>query len=208
MEKKPKASPRARATASPAKKSTTTKSTAAPRKRKVSTQVIALGASTGGPPALVEVLNNGVAISNEYLSVSPAAPGVFTSTANGQGQAIALNQDFTPNSSARPEARNRFVIVFANGQGGELINGATQQTINASSGTAAPGSPLYLTKTLPTVTVGGIPANVAFSGLAPGLVGLWQLNVQIPANAPTGASVPLVITSGGRSSSVTTIAVN
>jgi uncharacterized protein (TIGR03437 family) len=158
--------------------------------------------------ALVEVLNDGVAITNEFLSVSAAAPGVFTTTANGQGQAVALNQDFTPNSSTRPEARDRYVIVFANGQGAELVNAATQQALTLSSGLAAPGAPLYATRNLPSVTIGGVPANVGFSGLAPGLVGAWQLNVQIPATAPTGNNVPLVVSAGGRVSSVTTIAVN
>src|SRR5262249_27173714 len=72
------------------------------------------------PPgvAFVEVLNNGVAVTSEFLTVSPAAPGVFTTASNGQGQAVALNQDFTFNSGARPESRGRFVIVYANGQGG------------------------------------------------------------------------------------------
>jgi uncharacterized protein (TIGR03437 family) len=53
-----------------------------------------------------------------------------------------------------------------------------------------------------------VPAPVGFSGLAPGFVGLWQLNVQIPANAPTGAAVPLIISSGENVSNTTTIAVN
>lgn len=160
------------------------------------------------PPgmAFVEVLNNGVAITSEFLTVSPAAPGVFTTAANGQGQAVALNQDFTFNSSARPESRGRFVIVFANGQGGQFIDRGTGQPLTIASG-AVPER-LYATATNPTVTIGGASATVGFSGLAPGFVGLWQLNVLIPDNAPIGNAVPLVISFGGRSSSVTSIAVN
>jgi uncharacterized protein (TIGR03437 family) len=67
---------------------------------------------------------------------------------------------------------------------------------------------LYVTAQTPEVTVGGVPATVAFSGLAPGFVGLWQLNVLLPANAPTGNAVPLVIRTANSSSSVTTMAVN
>jgi uncharacterized protein (TIGR03437 family) len=45
---------------------------------------------------------------------------------------------------------------------------------------------------------------VQFSGLAPGFVGLWQINVQIPSNAPTGSAVPVYVVLGGvRSNSVT-----
>ncbi|MGH9940150.1 MAG: hypothetical protein ACREAM_28245, partial [Blastocatellia bacterium] len=160
------------------------------------------------PPgvAFVEVLRDGVALASEFLTVSPAAPGVFTAAANGQGQAVALNQDFSFNSSARPESRGRFVIVFANGQGGQFIDQATRQPLALASGVVAPSSPLYATATNPAVTIGGATATVGFSGLAPGFVGLWQLNVLIPDNAPTGNAVPLVISFGGRTSGVTTIA--
>jgi uncharacterized protein (TIGR03437 family) len=58
------------------------------------------------------------------------------------------------------------------------------------------------------VTIGGVNAQVAFSGLAPGFVGLWQLNVKIPDNAPTGNAVPLVISIGEKISRTTTVAVN
>jgi len=34
---------------------------------------------------------------------------------------------------------------------------------------------------LPQVEIAGIPALTAFSGLAPGSVGLYQVNVQVPA---------------------------
>jgi uncharacterized protein (TIGR03437 family) len=45
---------------------------------------------------------------------------------------------------------------------------------------------------------------VQFSGLAPGFVGLWQINVQIPSNAPTGSAVSVYVALGGvRSNSVT-----
>ena len=34
---------------------------------------------------------------------------------------------------------------------------------------------------IPIVTIGGVRAtNVIYSGLAPGLVGLYQINVQVP----------------------------
>jgi uncharacterized protein (TIGR03437 family) len=36
--------------------------------------------------------------------------------------------------------------------------------------------------------------RVKFSGLAPGYVGLFQVNVQVPANVPTGDAVNVVLT--------------
>jgi uncharacterized protein (TIGR03437 family) len=44
--------------------------------------------------------------------------------------------------------------------------------------------------------------------LAPGFVGLWQLNVVVPQNAPTGNDVPLVVTFNGQTSLTTTLAIN
>ena len=64
------------------------------------------------------------------------------------------------------------------------------------------------TPTTPTVTIGGVTAtNVSFSGLAPGFVGLYQVNVQVPANAPTGSAVPVALSIGGVSANMVMIAV-
>jgi len=56
------------------------------------------------------------------------------------------------------------------------------------------------------VTVGNANAAVQFSGLAPGFVGLYQLNVTIPANAPSGVQ-SLVIEIGGVRSKPVTLAI-
>ena len=61
--------------------------------------------------------------------------------------------------------------------------------------------------TNPTVTIGGMEADVVFSGLAPDFVGLYQVNVQVPSDAPIGDAVEVVITIGGVTSNTVTIAV-
>jgi uncharacterized protein (TIGR03437 family) len=43
--------------------------------------------------------------------------------------------------------------------------------------------------------------------MAPGWVGLWQINAEVPASVTPSFSVPLVVTSGGVSSNTVTIAV-
>ena len=50
-------------------------------------------------------------------------------------------------------------------------------------------------------------ATVTFSGLAPEFVGLYQVNVQVPQNAPTGSAVPVAIFTSGTASNIATIAV-
>lgn len=164
--------------------------------------------------AKVEILNNNLTVATGYLIVGTVAPGVFTIAATGKGQAVAINQDFSlngdpaQNSIARPEARGRVVTFFANGPGGQFKNADNGQALTPTSGAATPASPTYATQATPIVTIGGVPATVSFSGLTPGFVGLWQLNVVIPANAPVGNSVPVAIKLNRKTTNLTSIAVN
>jgi uncharacterized protein (TIGR03437 family) len=79
-----------------------------------------------------------------------------------------------------------------------------------ASGTVAPatGSPLYETVDTPMVTIGGLPAPVQFSGIAPGFAGLYQVNVQIPAGIQPGDDVPIQISMPGSLVDTATIAVS
>ena len=57
------------------------------------------------------------------------------------------------------------------------------------NGAIAPlnGSGLFQTTLPVTATVGGMPARVLYYGSAPGIIyGVMQVNVEIPANAPSG----------------------
>ncbi|HKX29505.1 MAG TPA: S8 family serine peptidase [Blastocatellia bacterium] len=164
----------------------------------------------------VEVLSGTNLVASEYLVVSGLpAPAVFTADASGQGQAIAQNQDFSRNGDpslnpgARPEARGNYLIVYGTGQGWQLLDSVSHELLRLPSGYPAPtDGQTFITASTPTVTIGGVAATVSFSGLAPGYVGLWQINVLIPANAPTGTAVPLVVSMGGASSRTTTVAIN
>jgi uncharacterized protein (TIGR03437 family) len=51
-----------------------------------------------------------------------------------------------------------------------------------------------VTTAMPVVFVGSTPLTPAFSGLAPGVAGLYQVNVQLPAGM--GGTVPVVLASG------------
>jgi uncharacterized protein (TIGR03437 family) len=70
------------------------------------------------------------------------------------------------------------------------------------TGAPAPASPLARTTATPEVRIGGQPAQVLYSGLAPGFAGLYQINAAIPAGVAAGAQ-PLTIATGGRSSTAT-----
>jgi uncharacterized protein (TIGR03437 family) len=139
--------------------------------------------------------------------ITATAPGIFTVLMNGQGQAAALNQDNSQNGNpqsilgARPAARGSVIQIFATGAG------ETDPPLLPGEAASITGNPLVLTRAQPTVTIGGQAARVLFSGMAPGWVGLWQINAEIPASVTPGSAVPLSITAGGVSSNTVTIAV-
>jgi uncharacterized protein (TIGR03437 family) len=95
--------------------------------------------------------------------------------------------------------RGAYISIYCTGLGAVTNQPAT--------GAASPTSPLALTVVQPSVTVGGVAAVVSYSGLAPTLVGLYQVNAVIGSGASTGNAVPVVITIGNVTSNTVTIAV-
>ena len=75
-----------------------------------------------------------------------------------------------------------------------LLRESGNVTNAPGTGYAASSNPLSTTIETPQVTIGGIPAIVSFSDLAPGFVGLYQVNAEVPAASPSGSAVPLVLT--------------
>jgi uncharacterized protein (TIGR03437 family) len=74
--------------------------------------------------------------------------------------------------------------------------GATDPAVR--EGAAAAAVPLARTLLQPSVRIGGQPAAVFFSGLAPGLVGVYQVNALLPSDA--GARLEIVLEAAGRQS--------
>jgi uncharacterized protein (TIGR03437 family) len=133
------------------------------------------------------------------VPLAPSVPGIFTQ-AYGGGQAWLVNQDQTFNSAANPAPRGTVVAFWATGQGA---------TSPASVDGQAPSAP-FPSPVLPVgITVGGVPVaagDILFDALM--YVGVMQMNFRIPAAAPSGSSVPLVLTIGNAASrSDVTIAV-
>jgi len=58
-----------------------------------------------------------------------------------------------------------------------------------------------------TATIGGFASHVFFAGLAPGFVGMYQVNVTVPSGITPGNQVPVVLTAAGQRSNAPTIAV-
>ncbi|HWC96827.1 MAG TPA: S8 family serine peptidase [Candidatus Sulfopaludibacter sp.] len=113
------------------------------------------------------------------------SPGFFANSGN------AAVVDFNSGSvvtAASPAKRGDTIELYVNGLG--------QVSNTPASGDPASTTVLSQVPQNPTVTLGGVNCPVSFAGLAPGYIGLYQVNAQIPANAPTG-NQQLVITIGG-----------
>jgi uncharacterized protein (TIGR03437 family) len=82
--------------------------------------------------------------------------------------------------------------------------GATNPPV--ASGAATPLE-LVPANVKPTVSVDGQNAAISYWGLAPGLIGLYQINFTVPSNANAG-NLSLVVMQGGLSSNTTTLPVN
>jgi uncharacterized protein (TIGR03437 family) len=129
-------------------------------------------------PAVLGINNNGK-VATFNFQVSPAAPGIFYNPADGS---------VVPQPTA---SRGGSLFFYVTGEGD--VSPAIPTGVPPAAGTPVDQLPKPV---LPvSVTIGGVPANIVFIG-NPYLVGLTQINVTVPQNAPLG-KVPLVVTVGG-----------
>jgi uncharacterized protein (TIGR03437 family) len=137
-------------------------------------------------------------VSDNYnLQVLPNSPSVFSAEVAGPGTAFPTVVRATNNLMAtdtNPVHRNDTLVIYLTGLG--------SVTPFVENGQPAPVDPLATTVAPPLVTLGNEPLRVNFAGLAPGQVGLYQINVEVPFNAPRGLRVPLTITQGTASHTV------
>jgi len=131
--------------------------------------------------ATVNINNNGH-VTTRTFSLTGAAPGIF----------VDQNSAPVPSTSI---GRGKIGTLF--------ITGAGSVTPQVSTGAApSSGTPLA---SLPkptqdvTVTVGGVQAPTQFVGIPYGLVGVTQINYQVPAGIGIGTQ-PVVVKVGGVSS--------
>jgi uncharacterized protein (TIGR03437 family) len=124
------------------------------------------------------------------LTIQASAPGLFMSIPN---RALVQNQDGAINGPAYPAMSDSIVTAYLTGQG--ALN------LPIPSGNAAPSDPLIGAAAEISATIGGQNAEVTFAGMAPGLVGVLQVNLQIPALAagdyPLTVGVGPVISNAG-----------
>jgi uncharacterized protein (TIGR03437 family) len=129
--------------------------------------------------------------SEASLNISETAPAIFDKS--------ILHANYTPVSAAAPARPGEVLIIFATGLG--------QVDAKLDSGQVAPTSPLARSIAPLVVQVGGSSIVPDFAGLAPGFIGLYQVNVTIPLDLQT-TTYPLRLMSKGNLSNSLNIQVS
>lgn len=143
--------------------------------------------------AMMRVIRDNVPGTPVRVDVVPAVPGVFQQPG---GVGVVVNQNGSVNTSAAPEAPGNVVVIYATGLG----------PVNNPPNAGVPASSTQLSATLQpiTVTIGGQSAAVAFAGLTPSFVGLYQVNATVPARLAAGPHALVVTSADGYPSSPVT----
>jgi uncharacterized protein (TIGR03437 family) len=146
--------------------------------RKRTTQVVVEYQGVRSPPVTLPVVDS--------------VPALFTLDSSGKGQAAMLNETGCCNSARNPSARGAIAVLYATGVGQTVPRG-----IDGSMAAHARIADYPVPRLPIRVTVGGKPAEIIYAAAAPHAVaGLLQVNFRVPANAPIGDAVPLVLRVG------------
>lgn len=139
---------------------------------------------SAGTVAQIYVVNNGQSSNLVSGFTGESSVGVFTNNpVGGLGYAAALHPDYSVVSESSPAQVGETVAAYLTGMG--------SVSPQVQNGAAAPASPLSITTTTPLVYLLDSSGNylqtkVAFSGLAPGYAGLYQINFTVPSGIASG----------------------
>ena len=139
----------------------------------------------GKDSVAVEVFRDGKLRGRATVSVAYAVPAFFT-RADGR-QVLAVNEDGSLNSPERPAVRASIVTFYATGEG--LTTPASSTGVPASAPLPQPRLPVSL-------RVGSAAASILYAGAAPGLVGVLQVNAELPGPFSPAGELPVTLTVG------------
>jgi uncharacterized protein (TIGR03437 family) len=125
------------------------------------------------------------------VPVFQSGPSLFSQDGSGCGQAAALNVSpdgsVSRNSPSNSAAPGDFISLYGTGIGAPYNPPANGDYVTGLTPLSSP----------PGVVLGGnILQAVQFAGLAPFLVGVDQVNFQIPQGTPEGCAVPVSVLYG------------
>jgi uncharacterized protein (TIGR03437 family) len=154
--------------------------------------------AAGKYPLLVRSIANQAASFPQMVTVSKYAPAVIVDPSTGL--ASIYHADGSPVTKDKPATRDEKLTIYASGLG-PTTGGAV------TAGQPSPDNPLAVTGKV-SVYFGEkgysqAPMIVDWSGLAPGLIGVYRINVTVPGVHLKGDQLPVSISVGGVSSPTT-----
>ena len=142
----------------------------------------------GQRTASVVVTRGGRASAPAAAPVLDFQPAIY---ASGTQAVVVHNADYSLVSASRPLQRGEYAFLYATGLGSVANRPPT--------GAGGPAPALAGTLSNVQVTLASATCEVEYSGLAPGFVGVYQVNFRVPSNAPAGSG-DLAVSVGGASS--------
>ena len=133
---------------------------------------------TTAATALIQVTYKGTQSNTISTLVNLTTPGVFTIPLGGVNRASTRHLNGTLVTPSNPAKTGETITVYLTGLGDvspNVVDGGVGPTVTP----AKPTNPI-------AVLVGGIAAVPSFLALAPGLVGLYQMKLAVPAGVATG----------------------
>jgi uncharacterized protein (TIGR03437 family) len=143
----------------------------------------------GQQSVVLQVVNNGALSPTVRVPVLAAQPGVFAYNIGNNTFGVVLHANFQLADTGHPVTAGEVVLIYCTNLG----------AVSPAIKDGEPGTGKELTVAKPSVTIGGAAGAVSFSGLAPGFVGLYQINVAIP-KGPAAGNQSLMVAIGGASS--------
>jgi uncharacterized protein (TIGR03437 family) len=132
---------------------------------------------TGPGAALVEVFDFGDLVGSTVVDSFTEDPGIFDYGTASYVVAVH-NSDGTLVGPNNPATAGEIIILYATGLG--------PLTLDLPDGYGAPSNPLAFTVDPFQAIVDGEDCQVLFSGLGPGFVGVYQLNLRLPFDLRSG----------------------
>lgn len=137
--------------------------------------------------ANIQVTNNSVASNVVQMYLTDSAPGSFSQTENGLGFAAALHtNNYELITSDNPAQPGEYISLYLTGLGvvtPSITDGALgpSPTLSYSDLYNAGNLAVLFNDYGPNGSVDN-PGLIEYAGLAPGLAGLYQINVQVPTS--------------------------
>ena len=129
---------------------------------------------------------------DQPIGVAALDPGIFVLDTYDDGTPVGavVNQSGSVNNPSAPAKRGDTVVVYGTGFGAVAQGGGLSRTV----------APV-------TAVLAGVTLPVTYAGLAPGFVGLYQVNVALPPGTPPGLSLLFSLRQGLLESNTVRLAV-